>query len=170
MSKTARSSLRDLLAAQYDSIRKRLARRLGSDDLAGETLHETYLRFDRPHELAAIEDPVAYLYRAALNVAESRRRSEARLARRADIEAALQVPDSAPGPGRAAEGALEVEALTRALAQLPERRRAILIAARLEEVPHLEIARRFGISRRTVLLELKRALAFCEEQTRVDGQ
>ncbi|HBO0460127.1 TPA: RNA polymerase sigma factor VreI, partial [Pseudomonas aeruginosa] len=51
-----------------------------------------------------------------------------------------------------------------ALCELPARRRQILIASRLEETPHAEISRRFGISTRTVEKELKAALWFCAER------
>ncbi|HEY0182519.1 MAG TPA: sigma-70 region 4 domain-containing protein, partial [Rhodopila sp.] len=68
-----------------------------------------------------------------------------------------------------AESRLEVEALAAALRTLPERRRAIFLAARVEELPHHVIADRFGTSARTVANEIQRALdhcARCLEKTR----
>jgi RNA polymerase sigma factor (sigma-70 family) len=52
---------------------------------------------------------------------------------------------------------------TKAIEELSERRRAILIAARLDEMPHQQIAERFGISKRMVQLELKYALVHCKD-------
>lgn len=37
----------------------------------------------------------------------------------------------------------------------------MLLAARVHDVPHAEIARRYGVSERIVSKELKRALAHC---------
>jgi RNA polymerase sigma-70 factor (ECF subfamily) len=57
--------------------------------------------------------------------------------------------------------------LERALDELTPRRRAILIAARLEEVPHVEIAARFGISTRMVEKELRSALIHCGQRLEI---
>jgi len=54
-----------------------------------------------------------------------------------------------------------LEVLKRALAELPPRRRAIFIAARVDGISHEEIARRFGLSRTMVQKELRRAIDHC---------
>lgn len=64
-------------------------------------------------------------------------------------------------------------ALKRALAQLPPRRRAILIAARVDGLSHETIAERFDISRTMVQKELRRAIRHCVEyleQRAVEGE
>ena len=58
-------------------------------------------------------------------------------------------------------GRQQLAALEAALAELPRRRQAIVIAARVDEVPHREIAERFGISVRTVEKELRAGLEHC---------
>jgi RNA polymerase sigma-70 factor (ECF subfamily) len=63
---------------------------------------------------------------------------------------------------------MEVSDLARAVSRLPERRRAILLAASVDGLPHQEIAGRWGISRRTVLVELRRALDFLESELQED--
>src|ERR1700733_11068825 len=108
----------------------------------------------------------------AVNIAIDRRRAENRRARRAETRAALEIPDTAPGPAREAEARLELEALNRAINTLPERTREILIAARLQELPQQDIADRFGITPRMVRIELRRALdhgeAYLEKNTTGD--
>jgi RNA polymerase sigma-70 factor (ECF subfamily) len=61
-------------------------------------------------------------------------------------------------------GQREIQSLVKALYELPARRRKILIAARLEEAPHLEISQRFGISTRMVEKEIKAALGHCAKR------
>ncbi|MBS2070088.1 RNA polymerase sigma factor, partial [Klebsiella pneumoniae] len=56
----------------YDALRKRLKYRLGSEDLANDVLHETWLRIEQRDEEQQIQNPQAYLYRTALNVAYDR--------------------------------------------------------------------------------------------------
>jgi RNA polymerase sigma-70 factor (ECF subfamily) len=169
MTETNWTTLRQLLVDRYEDFRRRLARRLGSTDLATEVLHETYLRLDRGSaELGIVNNPKAYLYRTALNVAADRHRSaEGRRLNNLEIDALRGIADAALDPAKAMEARLEVTMLERALDELTPRRRAILIAARLEEVPHVEIAARFGISTRMVEKELRSALIHCGQRLEI---
>ncbi|WKA26138.1 RNA polymerase sigma factor [Bradyrhizobium roseum] len=164
MEETSQATLRSLLVSSYDELRKRLSRRLGSEDFANEVLHETYLRVARMNTVAVVQDPRAYLYRIALNLAADHCQIDSRRLGRSEIEALRHIADGALDPARIAEGRRDIEALERALNELPARRRAIFIASRLEEAPHREIASRFGISTRMVEKELKRALEHCGER------
>src|SRR6202043_931497 len=48
------AALRQGLVGQYDELKSTLTRRLGSEDLAGEVLQETYLRLERPARIGII--------------------------------------------------------------------------------------------------------------------
>lgn len=161
MGETARTLLHRLLVSDYAELKRRLKRRLGSDDAASEVLHETYLRLGRMGEVGVIDSPTAYLFRVSLNVAADRRRADARTLTAAEVESLRQMADHALDPGRIAEARQEIEALERALHELSPRRRAIFVAARLEGVSHPALAERFGISTRMVEKELKRAFDHC---------
>lgn len=158
MSEADRAALRDLLVTNYTSLSQRLARRLGSADSASEALQDTYLRLQKGPELGEIRSPTEYLFRIALNIAADRRRAEARKLTVGEVDAILNVADEAPDPARVAEARSELRALEQALAELPERRRTIFIAVLVEDVPRRELARRYGISVRTVDFEVQRAL------------
>lgn len=158
MNKTTWATLQLLLAERYVDLRSRLARRLGSDDLACEALQEAYLRLGTGEDTAPVRSVNGYLFRAALNAGLDRQRLENRLATSSEVEAVLEIRDDAPSSDVVLEARQEVEALERALAELPERRRAILIAARLNGVSHFDIAASLGISTRMVQFELRRAL------------
>ncbi|SCW69892.1 RNA polymerase sigma-70 factor, ECF subfamily [Pseudomonas sp. NFIX10] len=161
MKDTGRSPLVKLFLTSYEDFRVRLRRRLGSEELANDVLHETYLRVDRMVDPPDIAQPSAYLYRMALNIAADRRQADARLLTGDEIEELLQVSDEALDPARVVGGQKELQTLLKALYELPARRRRIFIAARLEEAPHLEISQRFGISTRMVEKEIKAALGHC---------
>ena len=96
------------------------------------------------------------------NLAVDHRRREARqpLAA-AEVEALLDVPDDAPDATAVAAGRDELVLLQRALDELPARRRAIFLAARLGAQTHREIADRHGISTRAVEINVQRALEHC---------
>lgn len=161
MKDSGRSPLVRLFLTSYEDFKVRLRRRLGSEELANDVLHETYLRVDRMVDTQEIAQPNAYLYRMALNIAADRRQADARLLTGDEIEELLQVSDEALDPARVVGGQKELQTLLKALYELPARRRRIFIAARLEEAPHLEISQRFGISTRMVEKEIKAALGHC---------
>jgi len=138
-----------------------LTRRLGSAECAGEALQETFLRLEQGGEIGPVGNPAAYLFRMAMNIAANRRVAENRRLTVSETDKLLEIPDEAPGPFQLAESRSEIEALKRALAELPERRREIFLAAWIEELPHQVIAKRFGVTTRTIQIELRRALEHC---------
>jgi RNA polymerase sigma factor (sigma-70 family) len=151
-------SLRETLAADYEGLTKRLTRCLGSSDFAREALHETFLRVDRVSEAVTVRSPLDYLFRTAINVAKDRRKSDSRLLSAAEIAAFIDIPDDGPDPLRVLESRTELEELGKVLAELPERRRNVFVAAHVEHLPHAEIASRFEINIRTVEFDLQYAM------------
>ena len=164
MKDAGQSTMGQLFLSSYEDFRVRLRRRLGSEDLANDVLHETWLRVDRMETPPNLLKPNAYLYRMALNIAADRRQADARLLTGSEIEELLQSADETQDPSRVVGGQREIQSLVKALYELPARRRKILIAARLEEAPHLEISQRFGISTRMVEKEIKAALGHCAQR------
>jgi RNA polymerase sigma-70 factor (ECF subfamily) len=154
-------TLRALLGERYKELKLRLARRLGSLDWAEEALHDTYLRLDGAEAVGRIDNPGAYLLRAAFNNALNRRRAENRRLSAVDIENLLHIADDAPSAQRVVEGRSDLSLLKTAMAALPARQRSILLAARLEGLTRRQIAGRLRISVSLVEKELKRAQEHC---------
>lgn len=159
-------TLRQLLVDRYDELRQRLTYRLGSADAAQETLHELYLRIDRPDGVGALKSPTSYLVTSAVNLARDRWRTEARRAKRFDVEAFYEIIDDNPGADRVTESKQTLEVLSRAIQQLTPRQRAILVAVRFDHLTQEEIAERLNISSRLVRIELQRALEHCASYLR----
>jgi len=154
-----------IFTEQRDALTRFLARRLGNSAAAEDLTQEAWLRLAGGGSVAAIADPRAYLFRIAANLAVDHQRSEARrpLAG-AEINALLDVPDDAPDAAAVAVARDELVALQRALDELPLRRRAIFLAARLGAQTHREIADRHGISTRAVEINVQRALEHCAQR------
>jgi RNA polymerase sigma factor (sigma-70 family) len=164
MTDTTWAALRALLVDRYGEFKTRLARRLGSTELAAETLQETWLRLQRPGKPGILERPDAYLFRIALNIAADHHKADRRRLALSEVEMLRHLDDDELDPERIAESRSEVTALARALDELPPRCRAIFIASRLDGIPHKDIAARHGISIRMVERDLKRALEHCAEK------
>ncbi|MDC8757969.1 RNA polymerase sigma factor [Janthinobacterium fluminis] len=161
MPDSLKASLRALFLERYAQFRRHLQVRLGSEDLANDALHETYLRVERMSAPESISYPSAYLLRIALNIAEDQRRDQARLLSVPDIEELYELADELADPARTVAARAELAALEQALQELPRRRRAIVVLARVDEMAHRDIAARFGVSLRTVEKELRAGLEHC---------
>lgn len=161
MSDTNRTALLTLLVASYDELKQRLTRRAGSADLADEVLQDTFLRLSNATGIGQVRDLHAYLFRVAMSVATNRRVAERRRFTVSETDALFDLVDESPGPDRIIEARSEIDALKRVIQELPERRREILIATFVDEVPLRKTAQRFSVSVRTVQVELKHALAHC---------
>ncbi len=153
-----RAALQQSLVGNYANLNGRLARRLGSPDAAAEALQETYLRLETASILSAVSNPISYLFRIAVNIATDKRRAEARRLTTNEVDALLDIADEAPDPARVVEARSELLALERALQEMPERRRAIFKAVLIENIPRRDLAKRFGVSVRTIDIEVQRAL------------
>jgi RNA polymerase sigma factor (sigma-70 family) len=158
---TSWATLRQLLVARYDEFQQRLTRRLGSADVAQETLHELYLRLERPDNAGVVQNPGSYLLTSALNLARDHWRAEQRRGERVDIETLYAIVDENPGPDRITDSHRAAELLDRALLTLTPRQRQVLLAVRVEGLTQPEVAKRLNISSRYVRTELQRALEHC---------
>lgn len=161
MSEPTRALLLRTLLAQYEKLKDRLARRVGSVDLASDALQETWLRLDSRDDLAPVKNPTAYVYRAALNTATNLRKANERRLTPIEIADLLQIPDSAPGPDVIAELRAEIRQVEAAIADLTERQRNVFLESYLGDTPHRELAERWGVSLRMIQLDLKHAVEHC---------
>lgn len=160
MSETTRSLLMRTLLAGHASLRSRLARKLGPD-LADDALQETWIRLETRGTLAPVQNPDAYLFRAALNAASNLVKRDERRLSHLEVEALLNVADDAPGPSAIAEDRASLAVVERALAELSERQRTIFEEAFLGDATHHDLAARFGISVRMIQKELKHGVDLC---------
>jgi RNA polymerase sigma-70 factor, ECF subfamily len=161
MAESSRITLRRLLLVGYDDLKNRLTRRLGSAELAGEALQDTFVRLECAGEIGPVNSPQAYLFRTALNLAADRRRAENRRLTVSEVEDLLEIADETPGPAHVAEARSDIEMLERALGELPQRCREIFLAVWVYGVPRQRLAERFGVSERTIKVELRRAREHC---------
>lgn len=162
--------LRDYLLGTYDELKRRLSRRLGSEELAGDALQDTWVRLDtRRDRLGPVQNPAAYLLRMATNIVVDRQRADHRLMSFDEITALLDMADPGPGPAQTAETGFALAHTLELLQKMPERRRRILLAIRVEGLQQREVAERLDVSLRLVQRELKAAQEYLAART-PDGQ
>ncbi len=152
------AALREVLCSEYETFARRLARRLGSADLAREVLHETFLSMDRVSDSVAVQSAASYIFRMAINIAKDRRRKDSRHLNNAEIAAIMDIPDDAPDAFEIVSNRHEFEAFGKSLSELSDRRRAVFLAVHVENASHQEIAKRFDINVRTVAFDLQHTM------------
>lgn len=158
------ATLQQRLLLRYEELKKRLTRHLGSPELAGDALHDTWLRLERGGDLGPVRSLDAYLFRVAINMGRDNLRAENRLVSTSDAKILLGIADETPDAERDVESRSELRLLTMVMAELPPRQKAILLAARVEGLGRSEIARRYGVSVRYVHRELQAAHDYCAER------
>lgn len=168
MSQTGLGALRDFMLGRYEDLKRRLTVQLGSADLAGDALQDTWLRLESGAESnAPVQYPLSYLMRMATNAALDRLRAQGRFLGGTEVEQIFDsLSDPAPGPAQTAEDRSEAQRMAEVLEELPPRRRHILILIRVDEMPRQEVARRLGVSVSLVDRELRRAHEYVTERMR----
>jgi len=162
--------LRDYLLGTYDELKRRLVKRLGSEELAGDALQDTWMRLDARHaRLEPVQNPAGYLLRMAMNTVVDRQRADHRLMSLDEITTLMEMADPGPGPAQAAENEIAVQQMLGLLQRMPERRRRILLAIRVEGLQQRDVADRLGVSLRLVQRELKAAQEYLAART-AEGQ
>lgn len=162
---TPRSRLKELLQEQYGELKTRLGRLIRSEEVAADALQDTWLRVDTMNDPGMITNPAAYLFRMAFNIAQDRYRSQSVRASDADIEDVMRhAHDETADPARIIEAQDQIRALEDAMRGLTPRRRAILIAVRVEGTMIKTIAERYGVSVSLVEKDLRMAIAHCRDR------
>ena len=154
-----------LYRATLTPLRRYLARLLGNSTEAQDVAHDAYLRVYPKIQDHSAQCPEAVLYATARRLAinKLKRRSIAPFAPVAGgIESAAS---SAPGVADEVMARQELQILERAIAQLPEGCRAVLLLRKIELLSHQEIAHRLGIAVSTVEKQHARALRLLRAAT-----
>ncbi|VFR91704.1 Extracytoplasmic function (ECF) sigma factor VreI [plant metagenome] len=148
----------DYLTQRYANLKTLLTRRLGNPDLASDALHDTYVRLQDMPALPERERPGAYLMRVATNIALDMQRKDSHTVSGDEVQALLdRLADADPGPARTAQARVDMDILAQCVERMPARRRAIMVMVHWEDIPREEVAKRLGISKRTLETELGRA-------------
>jgi RNA polymerase sigma-70 factor (ECF subfamily) len=164
-------ALSRLLESHGDRLYAALARLTLSKDAGAELFQELFLRLARSHGLASANDPAAYAFRAAINLAMEWRRQ-----RRRDLvplSEAIEVVSDDPSPLQQAVYGEEHERLLNAASELGESAHRVFVLRFIEQQSYEEIARQMettphrarGLAH-AALMELRKRLS-CQTKTNI---
>ncbi len=172
----ARSSASVLIASfqeNYEQLFRFLTRKLGGDcERAADVVQDTYVRLaGTPDQGDVIENPRAYIYRVAGNLAIDGIRREKRITAHHDMDEDTDaIHDPKPGPENIVLDREQILLLDKALEKLPEKPRAALLMFRVDGLSHMEIAQRLGVSNSMVAKYIVRALQHCRDELLREGE
>lgn len=157
----------DRWARDYaEDLRRFLLKRRVIESDIKDVCQEVYLRMLRFERAETLQNPLAYLFRVAANVAHDFRLRQARWADAS--ESAPEEQETAPSAEELVEAASHKRALLRALAALPPLVRAVIALRYQESLTYDEIAERLGVSRRVVQRAVVRGYAQMREALQKD--
>lgn len=119
-----------------------------------------FARVAAHRDFDAIENPKAFLWRTAYNIAVSEKRSQSVRRRRADEvkQTSLAAEGDDFTPERVLVAKEQIAAISAVLEAMPVKRRRMLVLNRIEGLSFAEIARRTGLSQTAVKKHVARAM------------
>jgi len=173
MTRNSASVLIASFQENYEQLFRFLTRKLGGDhERAADVVQDTYVRLaDTPDKGDVIENPRAYVYRVAGNLAIDGIRREKRITAHHDMDEDTDaIHDPKPGPENIVLDREQILLLDKALEKLPEKPRMALLMFRVDGLSHSEIARRLGVSNSMVAKYIVRALQHCRDELLREGK
>ncbi len=147
------STLTDLLIRERPALLRRVQRILGSDGSAEDVIQAIWFKARGVDASVTIDNPRAYLYRLATNLATDQGRERSRQTR-----LLVWGPDEVLSTEEQAMAQDELQRVLAAADHLPEPTRTIFRLNRLQGLTQAEIARRRGVSVTTVENHVRAAL------------
>lgn len=173
MARQGASILMASFQENYEQLLRFLTRKLNGDsERAADVVQDMYLRLAKtPETEDQIENPRAYIYRVAGNLAIDQIRSDRRKSAHHETdEGVADISDPKPGPENIYLSREQIVLLDRALAELPDKPRAALLLFRVDGLSHAEISQKLGVSSSMVAKYIGRALKHCRSALLTGGE
>lgn len=155
-------SVQEIIRRHHHSLLDFLRRRLRVAADAADVAQETYIRMLQYEGSKEIQSPASLLFRIAINVANDLGRNDQ--ARRAALQCPIEEVDLEsewPSAEREIAARQELEALYKAIAELPPKCQQVFLLSRVRRMTYPEIARHCGISVKMVEKHISHALQVC---------
>ena len=155
-----RPSFKDIVDRRYEDLLRFVRYRIRDPAEVRDVAQEAFMRLLRHDRDELIEQPEAYLFRIAANLAYEHRLRNGRQMSEGDM-APNEIADRSESPEARVQDQERIQRLDRAFARLPPLPRAALLLQRRDGLTYDEIAVRLGTTKHMVKKHLTRAMAQC---------
>ncbi|EJL38461.1 RNA polymerase sigma factor, sigma-70 family [Caulobacter sp. AP07] len=161
-----------LLEAHYDDLRRFAFRKARSASLADDVMQDAWIKLSDlmrspGFDGATVINPISYLRRLIANLVIDRQRQAAAQTRRVSTgDLPLDARSETPSAFQVLAGRQEMAIVQAAIAELPDKCRAVILLYRGQDLTMQQVADRLGISSRTVENHLARAMTHCRRRLR----
>ena len=168
MGRRQRSNLIACFEGHYEELLRFLARRTGDAARAADIAQDTYVRLAAaPQPAGGVDNPRAYVFRVASNLAVDTLRKEGRIeARSTTIDGTETIADPLASPERTLLARERLGLLDEALSGLPPNARRALLMSRVNHLTFARIAEELGVSESMVAKYIAQALRACRDHLR----
>jgi RNA polymerase sigma-70 factor (ECF subfamily) len=157
--------LESLYQAHAPELQRFARRRIGPQD-AEDIVQDAYLHLLQKEQFESLEHPRAFLFRIASNLSVDAIRKTRTRSRHAECEIALHSGVAYADNIEAAEDAIEMQRFHAYMEELPPACREAFLLNRIDGFTHSEIAKKLGVSIRTVDRHMVRALTHLQNRFR----
>jgi RNA polymerase sigma-70 factor (ECF subfamily) len=165
------NTLACLMQQHRSELLRFLAQRVSCPETAQDIFQETFIRYNGYREKNSIENPRAFLFRIAANLATDYLRSHVHQAYHQPEQdyILVELEDPALSVEATVISQQELELLIQALQELPPKCRDVFIMLRLKHYSYAQVEQELGISSTMILKYLNRALTYCRERLEVEN-
>lgn len=155
----------DLMHKHRRELLRYLVQRVSCTDTAQDIFQETFIRYAGYGQKDNINNPRAFIFRIATNLATDYLRSRPRqIVQDNDAGELLEhIECPVPSVEQAAISEQQLQLLAQALSELPPKCRDVFIMLKLKHYSYAEVEQQLGISQTMILKYLTRALTHCRE-------
>lgn len=158
MNNKNKSAINSLYQQNRQSLLRFLRRRLGNVDEAEDIAQDAFHNMVRSDNTQALDNPRAYLFQTAANLALNRIRKIRRQTNYQQIAEIEQAEQMAPPPEQAVAALIDIDTVIAALDELPEKVKTAFILSRAEHKSYRQISEELDVAVSTVEKYLIRAL------------
>jgi RNA polymerase sigma-70 factor (ECF subfamily) len=153
------NAITSLYIEHIGEIRRFLARRLSCVDAAAELAHEVFIHYMVAEPQSAVQNPRAFLFRIAGNIAIDHVRANPQKPwQRVDIADCGDLASEYPSPERFAIARQQLDHLRRAIEALPPKCREIFIRHKFDGLPQADLAKEYEVTVNAIEKHIVRAL------------
>ena len=162
------NDIASLMQRHRQELMRYLSQRIGCNETAQDIFQETFLRYAGYDGKSSVENPRAFIFRIATNLATDYLRSRSRHYHE-DIDAEegqtiSEIEDPRLSVERTAISQQQLEQLISALAELPPKCSEVFIMLKIKHYSYAEVEQKLGISNTMIFNYLTRAMAHCRQR------